>query len=145
MTFEIPITARFHEVDRAGIIFFGRVFEYAHTCYEELLIAAFGGFDRLFDERGFGTPIVHSEADFRRPIRQSDRLIVRARVEGLSSRSITFCYEIIGDGGADDLRCTVQMKHAFVSLDNFRAIECPAFFTTGLKGIGLLDAPLLEQ
>ena len=137
MNFEIPITARFHEVDRAGIVFFGRVFEYAHICYEELINAAFGSFGDLFEELGFGTPLVHSEADFRRPIRQADNLVVRASVEKLSSRSITFRYDLLGDG-VDDLRCVVRLKHAFVSMADFRSIDCPEAFTAGLDRIGLL-------
>ena len=42
MAFEYGLTARFHEVDRVGIVFFGRAYEYAHICFEEVLTAAFG-------------------------------------------------------------------------------------------------------
>jgi hypothetical protein len=32
-------TARFFEIDRAGIVFFGRIFEFCHEAFEELLLA----------------------------------------------------------------------------------------------------------
>ena len=39
MSFEHRLIVRFYEVDRAGIAFFGRIFEYCHAAYEGLLVA----------------------------------------------------------------------------------------------------------
>ncbi|MDP6943925.1 MAG: polyprenyl synthetase family protein [Myxococcota bacterium] len=45
MSFEHRLTVRFYEVDRAGIAFFGRVFEYCHAAYEALQLERRGRFD----------------------------------------------------------------------------------------------------
>lgn len=137
MGFEHRVTARFHEVDRAGIVFFGRAFEYAHVCFEEMLHAAFGRGPALFEGLPFGLPLVHAEADYAAPIRQADRLVVRLVVDRLTARSVTFAYDIVGeDDGVH--RVTVRLKHAFIELPAFVPCEAPEAFGAGLKRLQLL-------
>ena len=88
-TFAVPLTVRFVEADRAGIAFFGRAFEYAHAALEELLLAAGCPIRETFDRRGWGLPIVHAEADYRRPLVLGDRLVVEVGVHRVVSSSIS--------------------------------------------------------
>ena len=136
MFFETNITARFHEVDRAGIVFFGRAFEYAHICFEEMLTAAFGGMDAVFDRLDLGFPLVHSEASFLRPMRRGDRLSVRMTIVAFSGRSITFEYAIRGQSDGVE-RCRVRLKHAFVTVSTFKTRHCPDEFIHAIEHIGL--------
>ena len=138
MAFEHQITARFHEVDRAGIVFFNRVYEYAHICFEEMLWEAFGPPSEVYDTADVGFPLVHSEADYRRPIQHGDRLTIKLEVEKMSDRSVTFRYEFEGQDGLP--RATVRLKHAFVSLKNFQPVPRTAEFTRGLEKVGLIPA-----
>ena len=137
MSFKFEITARFHEVDRAGIVFYGRVFEYSHICFEEMMTAAFGDFDHVFDDVGVGLPLVHAEASFQRPIRRGDRLIAELSVAKLSERSITFQCRLIGSDDQVE-RCRVFQKHAFVQFPDFAPTVRPAAFITGLEKVGLV-------
>jgi acyl-CoA thioester hydrolase len=136
VAFEYALTARFHEVDRVGIVFFARAYEYAHICFEELLAAAFGEVSSVFERHGFGMPLVHTEASYRSPIRHGDRLRVRGSIDVLSERSATFRYEVLG--ADDDLRCTVRLKHAFVHFPSFEPIAVPQAFTEGMQHIELI-------
>ena len=144
MSFQYSVTARFHEVDRAGIVFFGRVYEYAHICFEEMLHAAFERPDTIFEQLGFALPLVHSEASFSRPIRQGDRLDIAMEVATLSSRSITFAYRLCGQGNPDDLRAVVRLKHACVSFPEFKPVHRSPLFDDGLVRVGLLSATDLD-
>ena len=36
------LVVRFHEIDRAGIAYFTRAYEYCHAAFEEMLVAALG-------------------------------------------------------------------------------------------------------
>ncbi len=144
MSFRYSVTARFHEVDRAGIVFFGRVYEYAHICFEEMLHAAFDSPDSIFGELGFALPLVHSEASFSRPIRQGDRLEVAMEVEAVSARSITFAYRLYGQGRPEDLRAVVRLKHAFVSFPDFGPAQRSPVFDAGLARVGLLPTENLD-
>jgi len=38
--FEARFPVRFHDVDRAGIIFFAKILEYCHAAFEDLLAAS---------------------------------------------------------------------------------------------------------
>ena len=125
-------------MDRAGILFFSRVFELCHATYEELLLALGSSIDTLFEEYRVGMPLVHAEADFTRPIRLHDRLAIELAVERLGKRSITFGYRIVG---ADDdaLRATAKLVHAFVDLDGFEPTTAPDDFVAGLRQLNLLE------
>lgn len=136
MPFTHTLTARFYEIDRAGIVFFGRFYEWAHECFEELLRALFGHPEAMFGELGFGMPLVHSEADYKMPVRFGDRLSVSATVSRISERSATFTYVFSGtDDGIH--RATVTLVHAFVDLASFRGIPVPQRFRDAIAQAGL--------
>lgn len=129
-------TARFYEIDRAGIVFFARVYEYCHAAFEELQTRAFGHPGAIFDSLGFGMPLVHSEADYTRPIRLGDRLEIALRVAKVGARSVTFAYTIVGE---DDRapRAKVTLVHAFIDMTSFKGIQTPPSFLEGLARVGL--------
>lgn len=137
MPFVHELKTRFFESDRAGIVFFGRVFEYCHQAFEEMLAAAFGQVDAVFNEHGFGMPLVHCEADFKRPMRMGETLRVSLEVERLGERSITFAYTLADPAGA--VRATARLVHAFIDFASFTPIPTPEAFRAGLGRVGLLD------
>ncbi len=136
MPFQTELTVRFRDVDRVGIAFFACAFDYAHVAYEELLSAAFGDIEQAITGGDFGTPLVHAEADFKRPMRFGERLRVHVVIERRSQRSITFGYRVEGctDGV---LRCTVQLVHAFIDPKSFKATIGPEIYLDGLRNAGL--------
>jgi YbgC/YbaW family acyl-CoA thioester hydrolase len=138
LAFTHEITVRFHEVDRAGIAFYGRVFQYVHVAFEELLLAMGPGWTSVFDGDGWGMPLVHAEADFKRPMALHDRLVITAEVTAMSKRSLTFEFRVVG---AEDgvLRATARQVHAFVDLAAFEPISMPDELRAGLDRMGLLD------
>lgn len=151
------LTARFHEVDRAGVVFFGRYFEYAHIAFEEFLDRAFApdrdvskgaagdaeaaitGTDgaAVFERLGFGMPLVNATADYRRPTRGGDRLVVETAVERFTERSITFAHTVRGADDAADVRAVVRLKHAFVHLPAFTPARRPEPLVAALDRLGL--------
>jgi YbgC/YbaW family acyl-CoA thioester hydrolase len=127
--FEHRLTVRFHQVDRAGIAFFGRLFEYCHDAFEELLSAA--GLDGLLQARRVGLPLVHAEADFAAPLRMGDKLVVAVTVERLGRSSVTFGFALRGDG-EDAVRARLRHVHAAVSLPDLTPCPLPAEVATAL-------------
>jgi YbgC/YbaW family acyl-CoA thioester hydrolase len=123
MSFRHQTTVRFNEVDRAGIAFFGRVFEYCHEAFEEMMMAGGDALQRCFEEEGWGMPLVHAEADYKRPMRMGERLQIELEVERVGGTSLSFGYRVLGAEG--DLRATVRLVHAFVSLEDFRPSPVP--------------------
>ncbi|MBT9555150.1 MAG: acyl-CoA thioesterase [Myxococcales bacterium] len=133
-------TARFFEIDRAGIVFFGRFYEYAHAAFEELLTAALGHSEAMFKELGFGMPLVHSEADYKAPVLMGDRLLIEVEVERLGEKSVTFRYTISGEADGK-LRAVVRLVHAFVDLATFRPIPVAPALLDGLVRLHLCQGP----
>jgi YbgC/YbaW family acyl-CoA thioester hydrolase len=137
VAYTYQVTARFFHVDRAGIIFFGRIFEYCHVVFEEMLGQVFDRVAATFEDNDFGMPIVHCEADFKRPMNMEDKLNITVVVGQLSDRSITFDYSVLGENG--DLRATAQIKHAFVCLSTFEPCDPPEILTNGLRQLGMIQ------
>lgn len=142
-TFEVPLTVRFHEADRAGVAFFGRAFEYIHTAQEEVLAAAGCPIRANFDA-GWGLPIAHAEADYRRPLVLGDKLVVAVSVHAVGTSSITFDFQIRGAGDPRDVRVTARLVQVCVSTlgdrdGGFLKRELPAELLAGLRRLRLLD------
>lgn len=136
--FERQITPRFHEVDRAGIAFYGRVFEYCHVVYEELWAALTDGKGLVtaFDELGFGTPIVHTEADYRRPMRMGQPLTIALTVAEITERTFTLAYDVRGADGAQ--HADVKVVHVAIDMARFKPIPLPEMLLDGFRRVGLL-------
>ena len=131
------LVVRFHEIDRAGIAYFTRAYEYCHAAFEEMLVAALGvDLERFFSESAWMMPLVHSEADYAAPMRISDRLVVELRVERLGASSITFAYRITGEDGV--ARAQLRLVHACISRADFRKRPLPESLVEGLKRLGLV-------
>ena len=134
MPFEFQTTARFYEVDRAGILFFGRFFEYCHAAYEDLLSTAFGSWNSAFDDMRWGLPLVHTDADFRGPVRMGDEVRVAISIERVGDKSITFAHDVTVGG-----KCvaSVRMVHASISMGDFASQPIPQVYLDGLVKVGL--------
>ncbi len=135
MGFEHAVTVRFSEIDRAGIVFFSRVFEYCQETYEELLAVTTGGIEAMLDANAWATPIVHAEADFMRPIRLGERIRIESVIEAADDSSVTFVYRLSGGDGVT--RAKARFVHAFIDLTTFKRVGFPTAFAEALKRIGI--------
>ena len=126
MTFEATFPVRFQDVDAAGVLFFGRIYDYCHQAYEELWASA--GVDRawIFAGADFLIPIAHSEADYRAPVRHGERVTVRVDVTHVGRASFHLAYRVSGPRGPEDVRATAKTVHAFVGRDSMRPIPIPS-------------------
>jgi YbgC/YbaW family acyl-CoA thioester hydrolase len=124
-------------VDRSGIVYFGRFFEYCHIAYEEMLSAIFGGLEGVFGQRDWGMPLVHAEADYQRPMRLDDTLTIELSIARLGGSSVTFAYRVLGDDG--EQRATAQLVHAFVDMETFKGRPAPDEFRQGVRDLGLVE------
>jgi YbgC/YbaW family acyl-CoA thioester hydrolase len=121
--FEFRTRVRFHQADPAGVLFFGRVFELVSDAYEELIRLAFLRFEDVFRAREFLVPIVHAEADYRRPIWVGEQVTLRLEIQRIGRSSLTYGFEVLDDSG--ELRVRGRIVHAFVDSSSFETIEIP--------------------
>jgi len=115
MSFSHTTPVRFQDVDGAGVLFFGRIYDYLHVAYEEFWVS--GGVDRAYFFTGapWVVPIVHSEADYKVPIRHGDTITVTIEVVKVGRASFTLRYDVAGSRGPGDRRVTARTVHAFTT------------------------------
>jgi 1,4-dihydroxy-2-naphthoyl-CoA hydrolase len=124
------ISVRFQDVDAGGVLFFGRIFDYAHMAYEEWIESS--GVDKAYYFAGaeYLVPIAHAEADYRSPIRHGERIHVTIEVAQVGRASFQLRYRV--EGSAGDLRVEAMTVHAFVNRATMKPIPIPdplrAFF-----------------
>lgn len=107
--FEHTLRVRFQDCDPAGIAFFGKLFEYCHEAFEDFLRSRGAPLDELL-RSGLAAPIVHVDADFKKPLRHGDLVRVRIALGKLSARSFRLEYELLNDSGT--LLARVALVHA---------------------------------
>ncbi len=84
---------RFGDIDQAGIAYYPTLIDHCHDAFEEFFEMGLGipyPTTLLRDRLGF--PMVHLEADFRRPLRFGDVLEMEVTVARIGRTSITFRY-----------------------------------------------------
>ncbi|MDJ1180789.1 thioesterase family protein [Roseofilum sp. BLCC_M91] len=74
MPFCYTRTVRFAETDAAGVVYFANVFQLCHEAYEASLAAAGIDLKEFFCQPKMAFPIIHSKADFYRPLTCGDSL-----------------------------------------------------------------------
>ena len=137
MPFVHETTVRFSQVDPAQVVYFARVYEMAHEAFEDLMAASGLPIGPLFEESDWGMPLVHSEARYRRPWRLGERIRIEGTVNKVTERSVEFEYKFIDV--KSQVRTTVCMRHAFVSLATFQPQSVPEQFLAAMKGLGLIS------
>jgi 4-hydroxybenzoyl-CoA thioesterase len=105
----MPLYTRTHRVawgdcDPAGILYTPRVFDYCNETLEGWYRDILGSAWMQMIASGTGSPMVHVECDFIRPMAPDLELTVAVRIERLGASSITFLMDGDGPDGAAHFR-----------------------------------------
>jgi 4-hydroxybenzoyl-CoA thioesterase len=129
--FTTTVQVRFGHVDPAGIVYFPRIYDYVHEVFEEV-------WERHVDERYYkilsedrvGFPLVHSEVDFKSPLRFGDRPSVRVTCFrlGRSSLGLRYRFTVAGRECVD-----ARMVTACVDLKTQKSFELPARYRAAFE------------
>lgn len=108
--FRIP----FHQVDRAGILFFAHVFTHAHDAYEAFMREEELELGGIVAAGQASVPLVHAEADYHHPLRHGDEVRVELAARQTGKTSFTLDY---GFFNAENVRCaSVSTVHVIRKL-----------------------------
>lgn len=131
--FTTTIQVRFGHVDPAGIAYYPRIYDYVHEVYEELWEHHVGvRYYKLLLEDRVGFPLVHSEVDFRAPLRFGDRPEVTVTCTHLGRSSIGLRYVFRLDG----VVCVdAGMTTVCTDLKSMKSRELPAEFRAKFEEI----------
>lgn len=122
--FSYKINVRFHQTDAAGRLFFGQIFMIAHDVFQELLGSIGLGISSILNESSFILPVVHAEADYKRPIFADETLAIHAQIEELGRCSFTTSYQFFNVEG--EMAALVKIVHVAVDRLSKKKIPLPS-------------------
>ncbi len=121
--FRYRFKARFQDIDAAGILFFGRNFDYFHDAYVAFLDSLGLPLDASLQTADFLLPLVHTNADFVQPMRFGERGEIELSLKRLGASSYTIGYVL---KAADDTTITRgETVHCCVRRANFESHPLP--------------------
>jgi 4-hydroxybenzoyl-CoA thioesterase len=124
--FTTVIQVRFGHVDPAGIAYFPRIYDYIHDVFEELWEQHVGErYYRILCDQHIGFPLVHSEVDFKHPLRFGDRPLVRVTCFKLGRSSIGLRYVFKLD---EQVCVDARMTTVCVNLTDMKSFTMPEHF-----------------
>jgi 1,4-dihydroxy-2-naphthoyl-CoA hydrolase len=131
--FQISVDVRFQDIDAAGIVFFARIFDYAHFAYERFLANCGFPLPAVLREKQFAAPLRHAEADYRAPLRYGDEVNIELSAAMVADSEITLGFRVVrGDG---KVCAVVQTVHTFVSPDDYQRRSVPPGIVAALAPI----------
>jgi 1,4-dihydroxy-2-naphthoyl-CoA hydrolase len=125
------ITAHVHDTDAAGVIYFANFYRMIHMAYEEFMESIGFSIKYFLDEAACLPLIVHSQADYKKPIRTGDRLNVELRVDKIGTSSYGLAYQIKDHN--NELVANLNTVHVTVSKENNNKMPLPGEFKKKLS------------
>ena len=113
---------RMHDTDMAGILYFARMFRFAHDALEDFMMHEGIRFQEMFKKHDFAFVIAHAEADYKLPMTVGDPLDVHVTVDKIGTTSFTIGYKIYF---SDRLSLAGTVKTIHVTLDPKTRVKIP--------------------
>ncbi len=118
--FSTKIRIYFFDADPAGISFYGNLFKYAHTAYEEFMWTLYPG-KNVFMDRTFVLPIYKTNAKFIKPINIGDEIRIDLTVTKVKEFSFEVSYNFYN--AKNELTAEAQTVHVSVLKKTFKKIQ----------------------
>jgi 1,4-dihydroxy-2-naphthoyl-CoA hydrolase len=120
-----------HEIDAAGVMFFGHLFRHAHDAYEAFMADLGLPLSAVIQQRRWRLPLVHAEADYRAPLRHGERIEVQLAIAELGGSAFTVSYRF--QDAAGGLRATAKTVHVNLAADGAGSAPLPQELRTALS------------
>jgi 1,4-dihydroxy-2-naphthoyl-CoA hydrolase len=114
----------FQQIDAAGIIFYPRVLEMFHDAYAALLAAAGAPLRDVMLTDTWIAPVRHAEADYFKPLRLGDVVLVEISRAHVSETETTLGYRV-ARAESGEVCAVGQVVHTFVDRASFKRIPIP--------------------
>ena len=128
ITFKTKIN--FFDCDPAGILFYGNIFFFCHSAYEEL-ISSFNLKINYWQNDEFVVPIINSSAKYLKPLRPGDELTIKVSVSQLRDASFELSYQCFNQ--KDELCVEVKTAHIFLNKEKWKKIKILSVIHSGLE------------
>ena len=120
----------FYNCDPAGIMFYANIFFYCHSAYEKLMSSLNLPFD-YWENDEFAVPIVHSSADYLKPLITGDEIDIEINVTQLKDSSFELRYNCMNSRG--ELCAEVKTVHVFINKQTWKKTKMDSEIEEGLR------------
>lgn len=117
--FEHRFRVALHDTDAAGVLFFAHLFRHAHDAYEGWMARLGFPLDAMLRDGELRLPLVHAEADYRRPLHHGAAVTVRL-TPAVGERSFTVDYRFQTADG--HLAATARTVHTAIDTQGRRSL-----------------------
>ena len=128
--FTIKRRINFYNCDPAGIMFYGNIFFFCHSAYEELIKSFQLEFDYWLNEE-FIVPIIKSAADYLKPLKYGDELTIELSTTDIRESSFKLNYKCSNQSG--DVCAEVNTVHVLIDKKTWQKKELTPEIKDGLK------------
>lgn len=108
LLFKTRFITRMHDIDAAGVVFFARIFYYAHDAYETFLNSHEISINHILSSE-YILPISHVEADFIAPIYLNEAIDIEIYIRDVKESEFSLSYHFVDDSGS--IRATAFTRH----------------------------------
>lgn len=120
-----------HDIDAAGILFYGHLFRHAHDAYEAFMAGIGFPLAEIIRAGDPLLPLVHAEADYLLPLRHGEAIQVELGVLRLGFAAFTLGYRFRDDQG--QLRARARTVHVRLSPDRAGSAPLPPALVAALQ------------
>jgi 1,4-dihydroxy-2-naphthoyl-CoA hydrolase len=120
-----------HDTDAAGVLFYANLFRHAHDAYERFMAAIGWPLDVMIRDGKLALPLVHAEADYRRPMRHGDQVQVAVTVTDIASARFTIGHRFADPTG--ELLASARTVHAAIDPNGGGRISLPPGLAEALQ------------
>ena len=121
-----------HDTDAAGVLFYAHLFRHAHDAYEGFMTSLGWPLHAMIRAGELALPLVHAEADYRRPMRHGQPVRIEVAVTDIGSARFTVAYRFTDL--TDELLASALTVHAAIDPARSRPIPLPPELAEALRG-----------
>ena len=107
--------------DIGGVLFFAKIFELAHSVYEEFIKNNLE--TNYFENEKFAVPLVNAEADYHSPIKLHSHLTAQLQVAKIGTTSFQLSIKFLDEFNKP--KATVNTTHVFLEKSNMLKAKIP--------------------
>ncbi len=124
MRYQFPIRVYYEDTDTAGVVYYANYLKFMERSRTEWLRSLGIEQDTLMQDEGVIFAVKHAQADYLRPARFNDNLLVSSQLVGYGRANLVIEHQI--SRAADDrLLCEGMVKIVCLGVDDFRPRPIP--------------------
>lgn len=125
MAYKTRVPVRFGDVDKAGIVYYPRIFHYLHIAQEDFFAELVGiPYHRVVEEDRIGFPTVADSSEFFKAIKYGDTLEIAVFFSRVGNSSVTFEFRVYRETTGELLARSSIVKVA-VNMETWEKVSIP--------------------